>query len=138
MQEVMGYRCPVCGYDELPRPPDDYLICPSCGTEFGYDDFADTDLERQRRWNELRKLWFDRGMPWFSTIVPEQPIVVRYVRASLTSLNTPISGPVKFTFTMSGPAEFTFTPVTLRDVFPEGGIPVSPALPKRSDLARVA
>ncbi len=53
------YNCPVCGYNQLTRPPKDYLICPSCGTEFGYDDFATTP-------EELRNEWIANGAHWFS------------------------------------------------------------------------
>lgn len=51
------YLCPVCGYSSLPRPADDYLICPSCGVEFGYDDSVASH-------EELRKEWIEKGMPW--------------------------------------------------------------------------
>jgi len=68
VQEVSGYLCPVCGYDKMKTPPEDYNICPSCGTEFGYEDFADTYQERQERWEELRFRWLSRGAPWFSPV----------------------------------------------------------------------
>ncbi len=55
--------CPVCGYNNLEYPPEDYFICPSCGTEFGYDDFTVTH-------DELRRRWLDRGAHWFSGFVP--------------------------------------------------------------------
>jgi hypothetical protein len=55
----MKHFCPVCGYDSLTRPPIDYLICPCCGTEFGYDDVAHS-------WDELRSLWVSKGAAWFS------------------------------------------------------------------------
>jgi hypothetical protein len=51
--------CPVCGYKKLPRPPENFLICPSCGTEFGYDDF-------KKSHEELRYEWMSAGMHWFS------------------------------------------------------------------------
>jgi hypothetical protein len=35
------------------------MICPSCGTEFGYDDFAVAH-------DVLREHWIAAGMPWFS------------------------------------------------------------------------
>jgi predicted RNA-binding Zn-ribbon protein involved in translation (DUF1610 family) len=60
-----SYLCPVCGFDGLDEPPRDALglasfgICPSCGTEFGYDDAT-------RSHAELRTQWKDKGMPWFS------------------------------------------------------------------------
>lgn len=53
------YVCPVCGYPELSSPPEDCMICPCCGTEFGYDDFALSHAE-------LRVNWLAIGAPWFS------------------------------------------------------------------------
>ncbi|HEY0462187.1 MAG TPA: hypothetical protein VGC97_23840 [Pyrinomonadaceae bacterium] len=62
----MNYTCPVCGYDDLPESPEDYLICPSCGTEFGNDDTLFT-------YEELRSVWVQNGMNWFShyTLPPD-------------------------------------------------------------------
>lgn len=53
-----GFLCPVCGY-VLPAPPADFLICPSCGTEFGNDDLD---------WShdQLRDAWLDKGANWWS------------------------------------------------------------------------
>jgi len=62
----MKYLCPVCGYDALPTAPSDYAICPSCGTEFGYDDVAHS-LE------ELCDRWLDAGAHWFSSHTPAPP-----------------------------------------------------------------
>lgn len=60
------YTCPVCAYPEMTEPVYEGNICPCCGTEFGYDD----DLSVTYR--QLRQLWVDRGMPWFSraTVAP--------------------------------------------------------------------
>jgi hypothetical protein len=66
----MGYPCPVCGYSGLTRPPEDYYICPCCGTEFGYDDFAENSDDRARRWIELRQQWLSRDAGWFSSAIP--------------------------------------------------------------------
>ena len=55
----MPYQCPVCAYAELAKPPVDLAICPSCGTQFGYDDAGMT-------YDELRQAWVDSGAPWFS------------------------------------------------------------------------
>jgi hypothetical protein len=55
----MNYTCPVCGYTKLIAPPKDYMICPSCGTEFGNDDFEFSH-------EELRQEWIAAGAPWFS------------------------------------------------------------------------
>lgn len=62
----MVYTCPVCGYDRLPRPPEDYLICPSCGTEFDYDDF-------RTKHTELRRRWIVSGAKWQSSVIPSPP-----------------------------------------------------------------
>jgi len=63
----MRYSCPVCGYAEMQSSPEDDNICPCCGTHFGYHD-------HRRSHVELRKLWQDKGMPWFSTAIrpPEE------------------------------------------------------------------
>lgn len=55
----MTYQCPVCGYNELTKPPENFSICDCCGTEFENDDF-------DRTHKELRSAWIDRDMPWFS------------------------------------------------------------------------
>ena len=51
--------CPVCGFRGLPAPPTDFIICPCCGTEFGYDDFTHTH-------EQLRAAWLHNGAHWFS------------------------------------------------------------------------
>ncbi len=62
------YLCPVCGYDELKSPPYDefncptYEICPSCGTEFGYDDAT-------VKHSDLRAKWIKGGMKWWSNSI---------------------------------------------------------------------
>src|SRR5215207_9058316 len=53
------YDCPVCGYDRLTKPPENFYICPSCGTEFELDD-------DERSHQELRSEWIDKGLLWFS------------------------------------------------------------------------
>ena len=60
----MKYTCPVCGYDELSRAPEDYAICPCCRTEFGASD---------QFWShaELRQDWIARGAQWGSGYLPE-------------------------------------------------------------------
>jgi len=59
----MTYRCPVCGFDQMPFPPEDNNICSCCGTEFGYHDlrFSHADLRRQ---------WLANGARWFSMRMP--------------------------------------------------------------------
>lgn len=42
-------------------PPADFHICPSCGTEFGYDDAGRTHTE-------LRAVWLRGGAHWWSPV----------------------------------------------------------------------
>lgn len=58
------YICPVCGYERLSEPPENFSICSCCGTEFGYDDF-------EASYVTLRSRWIGAGYRWFSPI--EQP-----------------------------------------------------------------
>lgn len=53
------YQCPVCGYDKMIAPPEQWYICSCCGTEFENDDFEMSHAE-------LRQRWIDNGMQWFS------------------------------------------------------------------------
>jgi hypothetical protein len=59
----MPFTCPVCAYPDLPSPPENFSICPSCGTEFGFDDAA-------RSHEELRQQWILDGLQWFNDRVP--------------------------------------------------------------------
>ena len=61
--EVAGfsmYKCPVCSYPYLEEDPAGltYEICPSCGTEFGYDEPDD--------YPELTQKWIDNGGKFWS------------------------------------------------------------------------
>lgn len=56
----MKYKCPVCDYDELSRPPANHMICPRCKTQFGYDDFWETHEALRKKWIR-RKI--DAGLP---------------------------------------------------------------------------
>ncbi len=58
----MTHVCPVCGYQGLPRPAANDLICPSCGTQFGYHDCSVSHAE-------LRLEWIRRGLTWHSRIL---------------------------------------------------------------------
>jgi hypothetical protein len=52
-------KCPVCGFGE---PFSDWEICPSCGTEFGYDDCTVSH-------EQLRKRWMEAGANWWSSAI---------------------------------------------------------------------
>jgi hypothetical protein len=54
----MKYNCPVCGYPDLQEKPINHEICPSCGTQFGYEDFL-------RSHTDLRQEWLANGAKWF-------------------------------------------------------------------------
>jgi hypothetical protein len=76
VSDGQAHRCPICGYLGFDEPPwsgssASYDICPSCGVEFGYDDFREDDTGRQQRWQELRQEWIARGMRWASTVHPQ-------------------------------------------------------------------
>lgn len=65
--------CPVCLWPGLMEEAwsqdcPSHEICPSCGTEFGYDDAVGfTDVEAlTRRHDELRQAWVSAGMRWWS------------------------------------------------------------------------
>jgi hypothetical protein len=60
----MKYLCPVCGFDNMPFPPEDHNICPCCGTEFGYHDLRMSH-------EELRERWASDGASWFSAALPQ-------------------------------------------------------------------
>lgn len=66
------YTCPVCGWSKLEESPYDetksssFEICPSCGTEFGYQDATKSHAE-------LRKEWIEKEMPWWSKSI-EKPV----------------------------------------------------------------
>jgi hypothetical protein len=64
--------CPVCGYS-LQWPPMDFHICPSCGTEFGYDDAGESHAN-------LRLRWLEGGACWWSTSTPPPPNWNPYVQ----------------------------------------------------------
>lgn len=59
----MNNLCPVCGFDGLRHPAKDDMICPCCGTQFGYDDFAKTH-------EDLREEWLAKGAVWQSRQIP--------------------------------------------------------------------
>jgi hypothetical protein len=69
------YTCPVCGFTRLteePRSPrtgaGSYEICPSCGFQFGV-----TDDDLGFTYEEWRRQWIERGMPWDSEGIEPEP-----------------------------------------------------------------
>ncbi len=62
---MVRYMCPVCGYF-MEDAPDDYNICPCCGTEFGNHD-VNTTIQN------LRIAWLRSGARWWSTVDATPP-----------------------------------------------------------------
>ncbi len=60
------YTCPVCGYNKLQYPADDGMICPSCGTQFGYTDAGVSH-------DVLFKEWLLGGAHWQSRVISPPP-----------------------------------------------------------------
>lgn len=59
----MTHTCLVCGYAGLSHPPAQYMICPCCGTEFGYSDEEVTHEELRRRWVLSGTQWWSPNNP---------------------------------------------------------------------------
>lgn len=92
----MKYACPVCGFDQMPFPPEDHNICSCCGTEFGYHD-------RARSFQELRIMWIAKGCPWFSAAMPPPEKWNAYVQmlgARLVDLTVGGSGDLTFSISV--------------------------------------
>lgn len=69
------HRCPVCGYPDLEESPrsektggGSYEICPSCGFQFGVSD-GDEGFS----YEEWRRRWVERGLPWDSAGIRPVP-----------------------------------------------------------------
>ena len=59
------FICPVCAYPKLTNLPVDHEICPSCGTEFGLDDYEKTHAQLREEWEAAGKPWFSQATkPW--------------------------------------------------------------------------
>lgn len=61
--ETESHRCPVCNFN-MPYLYEIDVICPCCGTQFGYDDSAKTVSGRHERCDELRIQWMEAGQPF--------------------------------------------------------------------------
>jgi len=82
--------CPVCGYEGLSSPayyPDEWgspseETCPSCGTQFGYDDGVPGGrydaTKRAARHGELRQKWIAGGMRWWRSEIYWWNVNVRF------------------------------------------------------------
>jgi hypothetical protein len=53
--------CPVCGFPFLPEDALNHGICPSCGTEFGYDDVVRSHETLRMEWLRSGGKWFDKS-----------------------------------------------------------------------------
>lgn len=90
MKRLTQFTCPVCYFDRLDTAAERYAICPCCGTEFGYHDFALSDYEVELRRNELRAAWRSGGADfWDDEEIPDDWATYRL--ALLRKHPTPIS-----------------------------------------------
>lgn len=80
------HTCPVCGYPGLRRPPADHLICPSCGTQFGYDDAGPGSVESMRE--KLRGRWIRNGAHWYSQSTQAPPYWNAWQQLMMANLMT--------------------------------------------------
>src|SRR5439155_19645602 len=55
--------CPVCGFGGLREDARNHDICPSSGTEFGYDDVSRSHEALRIDWLQLGGQWFDESVP---------------------------------------------------------------------------
>lgn len=58
-----AFTCPVCGF-RMRDEPDNYNICPSCGTEFNLHDL-NSSIE------DLRAAWLATGPKWWAACTAE-------------------------------------------------------------------
>jgi len=107
----MSYQCPVCGYNEMAQPPENFYICPSCGTEFENDDFEVSHAN-------LRERWLDLGAPWFSKAVPRpnewNPISQLRAAGFISKPEQTTSGRVKIVQSPIKPQDIYYPPAILR------------------------
>jgi hypothetical protein len=64
-----SYNCPACGFlldfEPWSNGSASDEICPCCGIQFGYTDFAGGDVKRRAElYHEWRNRWIAKGMPW--------------------------------------------------------------------------
>lgn len=60
------HECPVCFFQEMPYPANDFNICPCCGTHFELDDAAPTWIETLNRRRDLGSQWLANGAQFWS------------------------------------------------------------------------
>jgi hypothetical protein len=104
------YQCPVCGYRDLPREPREFLICPSCGTEFGYDD-ANPSEPRETVYARLRLEWVTNDAPWFSQSTQPPPGWDAYAQLRAAGFRTTLSTATHAETTSGGSLAFDISPV---------------------------
>ncbi len=51
---MKNYTCPVC-FSKMEDPPENYNICPTYMTEFGYNDFNATHAELREEWLKKKR-----------------------------------------------------------------------------------
>ena len=83
----MKYLCPVFFFDQLPYPPEDYHICPCCGTEFENDD-------AEHSYAELRYQWILGGALWFYEQPPQGWSAAAQLAKVAFGVHTEVAAPI--------------------------------------------
>jgi hypothetical protein len=78
--------CPVCGYGYLDEDAMNHDVCPSCGTEFGYDDIGMSHEELRKEWLSSGGKWFDRSISPPSHWDPWNQVIAAFYRPHIRSL----------------------------------------------------
>jgi hypothetical protein len=82
--------CPVCAYQFLSDDALNHDICPSCGTEFGYDDVASTHETLRMEWVRNGGSWFDRSMGPPADWDPISQVMAAFYRPRFASRGLPL------------------------------------------------
>lgn len=93
--------CPVCGFHFLPESIFNHGICPSCGTEFGYDDARRTHEELRIEWLANGGEWFDRSVGPPPDWDPLSQVMAAFYPVRLVAEST--QGPVVANFELDIP-----------------------------------
>ena len=104
----MFYTCLVCGFGRMPGPPEDYTICPCCGTQFGYDDVS-------RSHRRIRNFWLQNGAHWFSAALAPDPLWNGFRQVAEAGLPYDVPNPV---------ADYQLVSIPVPDVIYSSGLSI--------------
>ena len=82
--------CPVCAYRFLSDDALNHDVCPSCGTEFGYDDVAQSHESLRMEWLGNSGPWFDRSVGPPADWDPVAQVMAAFYRPRFASRSMPL------------------------------------------------